>query len=79
MKMESKKDYEELKPVDDTGSVGGGGSYGNPQPQKPNNQINGKITQTKVVTITKLKKWLTSKKYKTQHTNDNANYYDKNY
>lgn len=36
MKTESKKDYEELKPVDDTGSVGGGGSYGNPQPQKPN-------------------------------------------
>ena len=30
MKMERpKKDYEELKPVDDTGSVGGGG-YGNP-------------------------------------------------
>lgn len=27
------KDNQELKPVDDTGSVGGGG---NPQPQKPN-------------------------------------------
>lgn len=37
MKMKSRKDYEELKPVDDTGSenVGGGGN-GNPQPHKPN-------------------------------------------